>query len=171
MSSHTRDDTSSGDARPKRIIYDIQSRALAAVADYFDERLRGTITEQTRRELATTALLYREALWKHRDEKALTTPWEERPIHWIDQYVNETVTVETKSNRRNGNKTTVERPALLTVDPQRFVDTIHELEDIAEELGFSADVNEAAAQEANADYSELGGGDGEFTTASDANLL
>lgn len=134
----------SGDRRPKQIIYDHEMAALSAVREYRRFKLRpDPVPDHVVRELAERALGYREVLHKYREEDALDPPWEERQVHWIEQEQNESVTVEVPSARRNGNTRTVQKPAILAVDPEKLVDVVRRLEDIADELGFTATTTES----------------------------
>jgi hypothetical protein len=135
-----RSDDDAGDRRPKRVVYEHEIAALTAIHDYRDAKLNGGVPDRIVRELAQRALDFREVLHKYRNEDALDPAWDERPIHWIDDYQNETRLVEKPSSRRNSNTKTVEQPAILSVDPEALVDVIRELEDIADQLGFSAPV-------------------------------
>lgn len=134
----------SDDRQPKRVVYEHELAALAAIKEYrqwkFSDRpVPDTITRQ----LAEEALAFREVLHKYRTKDALDPEWGDRDIHWIDDYQNRTVLVEEPSPRRNSNTVTEERPAILTVDPERLIDVIRNLDDIADELGFSATIEES----------------------------
>jgi len=140
MSDHDDD----GDRRPKQIIYDHEMAALSAVREYRRLKLGPwPVTDEVVRDLAERALGYREVLHKYREEDALDPAWEERDIHWIEQKQNEVVTVEEPSPRRNGNSRSVQKPAILAVDPEELVKVIRRLEDIADELGFTATTSQS----------------------------
>lgn len=132
-------DDDSTDGRPKQIVYDHEMAALSAVQEYRRQKLGPVpVTEAVRRELAERALAYREVLHKYREKDALDPAWDERDIHWIETKQNQLINVEQPSPRRNSNTETVEKPAILAVDPERIVGVIRELEDVADELGFTA---------------------------------
>lgn len=133
-----------GDRRPKQIIYDHEMAALSAVREYRRFKLSPmAVPDDVVRELAERALGYREVLHKYREEDALDPPWGERDIHWIEQKQNEVVTVAEPSPRRNGNSRSVQKPAIVAVDPERLVKVIRRLEDIADELGFTATTSQS----------------------------
>jgi len=140
----SRNDADRDDRQPKRVVYEHELAALAAIKEY--RRLKFSeqpVPDAMQRQLAEEALAFREVLHKYRREGALDPEWGERDIHWIDDYQNRTVFVEEPSARRNDNSKTRERPAILAVDPEQLVDVIRELEDIADELGFSATIEES----------------------------
>lgn len=136
-------DNESDDQRPKRVVYEHEIAALSAIHDYRAAKLNGQVTDRHVRELAQRALDYREVLHKYRSKDALDPEWDERPIHWIEEYQNRTVQVEQSSGRLNNNTTLAEKPAILSIDPERLVYVIRELEDISDELGFSATISES----------------------------
>lgn len=126
-----------------RLIHHYRERAAAAVQRYDEAIVRGTVPQSVRRDLATAALDYFHILHEHRDEEALEEPWDERGIEFLEELQGETVTVEQSLPRANGATTYVERPAILAVDPRRLTRAILELNDIAKELGLSAEVRES----------------------------
>lgn len=143
----SKDETQS-DAAPRRLIYNVRERAIAAVDAYEDEKLgnSGAVSEQTRKSLVVAALSYRRCLNHHRGEKALDTPWEKRNIHWIEEMAGEYVEAPASSNTANGNGSSGVKPALLEVDPERIKDVILELNEVAKELGFAASIAQKTAQ-------------------------
>jgi hypothetical protein len=138
----------SNDTVPKQIVYDHEMAALAAVRDYRRKKLGpNPVPDFIQQELAERALSYREVLRKYRKNGSLDPAWEERDIHWIEGEQNRTVPVEVPSSRRNSNSRTEYKPAILTVDPERIVGVIRELEDISDELGFTANTKQRTPED------------------------
>jgi len=123
-----------------RLIHHYRERATAAVQRYNEAIVTGGVPADVKQDLATAALDYYNVLYEYREEEALDEEWDERGISWLEELANETVTVEQSLPRSNGATTTTERPAILSVDAHRLKELILELNDVAKELGFSAEV-------------------------------
>jgi hypothetical protein len=129
-----------------RLIHHYRERATAAIQRYNEALVKGSVSEEHRRDLAAAALDYYSVLHEHRDEEALDPHWDERDIAWLEDLAGETVEMEQSLPRSNGATTSVERPAILAVDASRLRDLILELNDVAKELGFSARVEESTTR-------------------------
>lgn len=127
-----------------RLIHHYRERAAAAIERYNNARVRGHVPETVQIDLASAALDYYHILYEHRDEEALDEPWEERGIDWLEEFAGTTVTVEESLPRANGATREVQKPAIQTVEPGRLKQVILELNDVANELGLSAEVKESA---------------------------
>lgn len=123
-----------------RLIHFYREQAMAAVQRYNSAVVNDQVAERIQRDLAEAALNYYYVLHEHRDEDALEEDWDERGIAWIEDAQTQTVTIEESLPRSNAASTVVEKPALLSVDAIRLKQVILELNDVAKELGLSADV-------------------------------
>ena len=141
MAMSKRDDGNAADSTPKQVVYDAEMAALAAIREYRQWKLsEAPVGDEVRRQLAEAALSFKEVLHKYRSKGALDPSWEDRNIHWIEEKQNQQVAVKSPTARRNGNAETKRKPAILAVDPEAIVSVIRELEDIADQLGFTAGV-------------------------------
>lgn len=126
-----------------RLIHHYREQATAAVQRYNEARVRGDVDERVQLDLATAALNYYNVLHEHRDEAALSEPWGERGIQWLEQAAQQSVVVEESLPRSNGATAASTKPKLLAVDPEAIKQTILELNDIAKELGLSIRIEES----------------------------
>lgn len=126
-----------------RLIHHYRERAHAAIQRYNEATVNGGVSGDVRHDLAAAALDYYNALYEFRDEDALEDPWDERGIDWLEDAGEQTVEMESSLSRANGATTIEEVPLLQAVDPARLVQTMRELNDVANELGFSARIEES----------------------------
>lgn len=138
----SQDDSGESRSPAFRLIHHYREQAMGAVHRYnqrkVTERAVGTTIQQ---DLATAALNYYYALYEFRDAGALQEEWDDRGVAWLEEAEGQTVTVEESVPRANGATKTVEKPLLRTVSPQKLKRAILELNDIANELGFSAEAS------------------------------
>lgn len=123
-----------------RLVHHFREQAMAAVGDYDEALTHGGVPEAVQRDLAKAALDYYNALHEHREEDALDEPWDERGITWLEEAEGATVEVKQQLPRSNGATTTRRKPMLMAVDPERLRNTIRELNEVANELGFGPEI-------------------------------
>lgn len=144
-------DNDDGDHQPKRLIYHTRERVQAALNKYYRELASsGGCSNQTKVELASAALQYHSVLNEHRDENTLSPKWEKRGVDWLETAITDTVTVNKTVDRLGGGTTTEQVPRIHTVSTQKIISTIHELNSIAKELGFSAQTRNRRADPSEA---------------------
>lgn len=106
------------------------------------ERVFGGVTDETHRELATVALQYRDVLAEFADEAAVRDRWEESGVDRLEDLVDETRTQHVEAPGRTSNTETVEKPAVLTVEPRAIYQATKELDTLAKQLGFTAETRD-----------------------------
>lgn len=130
------------DQRPRRIIYDIREQVQAARNEVYSELVgRGAVSLDSRRQLATATVQYWDVLREYRDERE--DEWEEAGVDQLATAIGSTVAVETAAPGDTTATQTEERPALLSVDAQQILQISKRLDELANDLGFSASVSEA----------------------------
>jgi len=132
-------DEEPGEAGFRRSIRKVRERAFTATMQVRDEQVRyGQVSESTRRELASAALALRDRLINFRGDAIDEEEWAEKDVDWLDHAATRTVSVPESNPRPNRNTKRSSRPALLFVDPERVIQTIRSLDNIARDLGFEA---------------------------------
>jgi len=135
MSSNSYDERD--DQRPKRVVYDARETVQAARNEVWGELVgRGQVSLHARRQLATAAVQYWDVLKEYGEDRS--TEWEESGVDQIGALVGETVEVPEPAPGDTNANDTVQRPALLSVDPEQLIDVTKELDTLAKELGFAA---------------------------------
>lgn len=135
MSSNSYDETD--DQRPKRVVYDARETVQAARNEVWGELVgHGSVSPHARRQLATAAVQYWDVLKEYGDERE--DGWEEAGVDQLGELVGQTVEVAEPADGDTSATETVERPALLSVDPQQLIDITKRLDELAKELGFAA---------------------------------
>jgi hypothetical protein len=131
-------DDDEGDAQPKTLIYDVRRHVQEVRSQFYEEQIGGSVSLQTRRQLAAAAVTYYDVLWEHRDEGAVGSRWDDAGVDWIRNALGATRTVQVATPGDTANTRTEERPALQAIDPTRVVDVTKRLDEIAKALGFTA---------------------------------
>lgn len=111
--------------------------ADAAVAKYLNESNSGNVSFDVKKDLATAAQGLYYALYEYRNDEALTESWEDRDIDWVVEIANSKIEGEESRGRSNGATRKTEIPAIAALDSQELFEAILEMNDIANELGFS----------------------------------
>jgi hypothetical protein len=125
------------DQRPKQVVYDARESVQAARNEVWGELVgRGSVSLHARRQLATAAVQYWDVLKEYGEDR--TTEWEESGVDEIGELVGKTVQVPEPAPGDTSATDMVERPALLSVDPQRLIGVTKRLDTLAKELGFAA---------------------------------
>lgn len=123
----------------RRSIRKVRERAFMAQLRVREQQVaHGFVSEDARRELAGATLALRDRLLTFREDSALTQDWSDYGVDWVETLAGETVRRPEPTPRSNGNHQTVERPALLYVEPERLMATVRQLDQIARDLGFEA---------------------------------
>jgi len=144
MSSN--DQQESGFSPAYRLIHHYREHATAALDRYHSALVNDRMNEQIRLDLATAALNYYKVLHEFRDDDALDEEWYDRGIAWIEDAAGKQIVVEKSLPRANGATTTTTQPALASTPAEDLEQLILELNDVARELGFSAETTKSTTQ-------------------------
>lgn len=133
------DEPNRGDSQARKVIHQARVEVHLARGEYNSAVMRNpNPSPDVVLNLAQAAEQYRGTLREYRDENVLSPPWDERNLDWIADYIGETVSVEVKAPGMTSNTKTEQRPAILTVNPERIKRLTHRLDDVRKELGFAA---------------------------------
>jgi len=128
-------------SRPLQLIHDVRRRVQAARSRYWAESVDCDVTEPTHRDLAVVAMQYHDTLVEYRDEPAIQdADWPD--ISPIQDAMGETIVQRTECQVANEPSQIEEIPAIQTVPTDDIVDITEQLDDIANQLGFAADVEQ-----------------------------
>lgn len=130
------EDSTGGPAR--RIIFRTRENVQAVRNQYHRERVNGSVSDETHRELASAALMYRDVLAEHSSEGVVADKWEDSGVDGLEALVGQTATVEVKGSGRTSNTRQETRPAVLTVPHTQIYQATKALDTLAKELGFAA---------------------------------
>jgi hypothetical protein len=153
-SSHSDDGALSQPAG--RIIYQTRQRVQEVRNQYHRERVFGSVSAETHRELATVALQYRDVLAEHAEEQVVREAWRESGVDRLEELVGETRPVEVAGAGDTRNTETVQRPAVLAVSHADIYQATKDLDRLAKELGFAASTRDKTPEE-EATMSDLRG--------------
>jgi hypothetical protein len=152
----SRADDEAASTPAKRVIFRTRERVQEVRNHYHRERVNGGVSEETHRELATVALMYRDVLAEHADEAVVRDKWEESGVDSLEALVGETRTVDEPAPGRTSNTRRVSKPAVLTVPHGDIYRATKKLDSLAKGLGFSASTREKTPEE-EATMSDLRG--------------
>jgi hypothetical protein len=136
----SRDDTSPEESGYRRDIRDAWKTALIDMASLEEDP---DPTGEMKRRVAVALNTFRKTLRPHRDEDALDTPWEERGVDVVEQWVHGEVTVQRELNRRGHAVETATVPKAYEVSVYQLDAAFEELQAIAKELGNAAPAPES----------------------------
>lgn len=125
----------------ERVVYEAREHLQAVRNQYWRERVSGTASPETKRELAVAAIQLYDVLWEHHDEDVIQGEWEASGVDELREKLNEEIQVATETSGRSGGVQYETRPAILGVDGDRLVAVSKSLEKLAKGLGFSANVS------------------------------
>ena len=135
---------------PTRMIGEKRRRVQRLRDLYYNRTIEQDVSGELVKELASVSLEYWSILREFRDLPAVDE--EDLPdMAPIQSRLGQTVQVITESKRRGGGQTTQEVPAVQELDPQYLIEVTHELDDLAQLLGFGA---EASADDVTDEISE-----------------
>lgn len=133
-------DDDSDDVRPKQVVYDARERVIAARAELHAQREgRGGVPGNVRRELVVATVQYWDILQEFRNQRADDWPEE---VDWLEDYIGRSKRVLSKQPGRGGGLAYSERPALMTVPPDRIRAVSRKLDEFANSLGFAAPIRD-----------------------------
>lgn len=98
---------------------------------------------EMKRQVAVALNTFRKTLRPYRGEEALETPWNERGVDVIEQWVHGEVTAERDLNRRGNMTEAVTVPKAYDVSVYQLDAAFEELQAIAKELGNAAPAPES----------------------------
>jgi len=131
--------TGDDEKKTDKLLESYREQASIAVTEMAHQRPNPS--GEAKREAASRLDDFRRQLLKHRNEKALIKPWDGRGVDVIPKWLSATTTVERELNRR-GNPTDSDTvPIVYKVGFQKILRAHRELEDIYDELGFSAAID------------------------------
>jgi hypothetical protein len=127
----------SEDPQPKRLIYEKKAQLQQIRDRFWEEGVEGRFNPRTKRYIATVALQFWDVLYEYRDESVLSegdfpdiSPVRERIGRMTEQ--------TTRSNRRTGELTVTQVPAIDELDDWYLIELTEQLDDLAKKLGFAA---------------------------------
>lgn len=127
------------DYQPRQLVFDVRERVHETRAAVRQDMLQGGVSATTQQEFASTLLVYYDVLKEHRGEAILDPGWGERGVDWLDDASRQTVTrTQSKPGLLHGTET-VRESLLSRCDIDRLMDTADALDQIAKELGFTAE--------------------------------
>lgn len=147
MSSSDQPTGDVADHRPLNLVFDAREAMHEARVQLRTELMDGSVSHETRRQFTGVLLAYYDVLKEHRGEAILDPSWAERDIDWIDRWSTETVT---RKREKPGTMYGTEEVAvsrLQAVSPRRLLDAANALDDIAKDLGFTADTPDHTPQD------------------------
>ena len=122
---------------PTRMIGEKRRRVQRLRDLYYKRTIDQEVSGELVKELASVSLEYWSILREFRDLPAVDE--EDLPdMGPIQSRLGETVQIVTESKRRGAGQTTEEVPAVQELNPQYLVEVTHELDDLAQLLGFGA---------------------------------
>lgn len=122
-----------------KLIRHAREQMQMARGDYYREKLNGSVSLHTRRELARAAVQYYDVLWEYRvRDQQIKQAWEQSNVDLIQQLSDETAQVATDTPGDSPGSATAERNALVACDPDMVVELTKELDSLANEMGFAA---------------------------------
>lgn len=122
---------------PTRDIYELRRRVRQVRSQYYREMNQvGACSAKTRTDIQTIVLEYWDALHEYAED--IEETWEEHNLDSVPQLAREMVDASTSTPGYGSSSTTVRKPAISQMDPQRLVEITHKFDDVAHELGFAA---------------------------------
>jgi len=119
-----------------RLIFDAQERVEESRTLFYEEQARGSISDKTRSHLQSAVLRYYCVLRRYRDEDSLSEEWHQRDFSVLEDLIDQTEEVRVEKAGRGKSTVTKRRP--LRLEPRRAVRLSLSLDDVAHELGFTA---------------------------------
>lgn len=137
MAADNTEETS--DAGFLRLIRHAREQMQMARGDYYREKLNGSVSLQTRQQLASAAMQYYDVLWEYRvRDQQIKQSWEESNVDLIQQLNDDTTSVKVETPGDSPGNDTAERNALVACDPNLVIQLTKELDALANEMGFAA---------------------------------
>lgn len=132
-----------GETASRRLIREAKEEAWHARRKLWSELPQPSA--RAKQELAIALAGYYDLLVDYRGEQALDTPWDERDVNvdMINQLLSQTTMATETLNRRGSPRKERTVQLVKQVDSRLLVDIAKELDAIAKELGFAADVAES----------------------------
>lgn len=137
-----------------RLIFTTRERMQMIRNRFHAERVRGGVTDETHRDLATAALQYRDVLSEHAEESVVREQWEQSGVDGLERLVGETQQIGVEAPGRTSNTQTVTQPAVLAVPAEEIYLATKALDSLAKELGFAAATRERTPED-NGDEQDL----------------
>jgi hypothetical protein len=138
----------------QRIIFATRQRVQEVRNQYHRERVAGSVSEATHRELATVALQYRDVLAEHADERIVKDHWEESAVDELERLVGERRYVDVEAPGDTSNTRRVAQPAVLAVSHGAIYQATKRLDYLAKRLGFAASARQKTPRD-EGDLSDL----------------
>jgi hypothetical protein len=114
----------------------------------------GSVSWEVRELLARRAVQYYDILWEYKtDRQSVEQAWDESDIEMIQQLAHDARTVDVAAPGDTSNTQQVQKPALAALDPSKLVELTKQLDQIANDLGFSAGVK------SEREFGQIGGDD------------
>lgn len=137
-----------GDSRPRQLVHAARERMQQARNQVWSDRTDGSVSRETRRQFIVSLLAYRDVLADYRDDSALKHQdgWEGYDVDWPLDYLQQYVTVSNPSKDPRGGRDTTREPAILHVPIDDLIDVSKKLDEIAVDLGFSAETKRSRDQ-------------------------
>jgi len=130
-------------SHPLQLIYDVRRRVQAARSRYWAESVDSDVSETTHRALAVVAMQYHDALVEYRNE--LAQPEDDWPdISPIHDAMGKTIERRVQTDVANEPSHIERVPAVQTIPTDVIVQITEQLDDVANQLGFAADVDQPA---------------------------
>lgn len=141
------DERDSASQPARRIIFRTRENVQAVRNQYHRERVNGSVSNETHRELAAAALMYRDVLAEHSSERVVADKWEDSGVDGLEALVGQMATIEVKGYGRTSNTRQETRPAVLTVPHTQIYQATKALDRLSKELGFAASAKEKTPSE------------------------
>lgn len=140
MMSKANDD---GYSPSNRMIMEAREHLQAVRNQFWRERIRGQPSPEIRRELAVAGLQLFDVLWEHREEEVVKHDWQESNVGDFISLLNETVEMQQPTPGDSQNSRTESMPALMALSADRLLQMTKDLDQLAKELGFSAEISQS----------------------------
>jgi ATP-dependent protease HslVU (ClpYQ) ATPase subunit len=129
-------------SRLGRLVSQARVQIQQARSQYWEQGSSGRVSESVMRDLRSSLLQYYDVLREHRGEKAIEEQWESKEFDNLPDMIFSEVSVRAQSAGHGSASRSKTVPYIQTLSAQDLVEISYDLDDVANELGFSASVDE-----------------------------
>lgn len=125
-----------------QIIYEAQITLHEVRKELHQSNLENTISTQTKKRLAAAVINYYEALRPLKNKPKIKDKWKQSNLGLLREYSQEKTQIEIEGPGHGPSKQTKTIPKILEIDTETLLNLSYTLDEIADRLGLSAEVDE-----------------------------
>ena len=129
-------------SRMGRLVSQARVQIQQARSQYWEQGSSGRVSESVMRDLRSALLQYYDVLREHRGEKAIEDQWQDKEFDNLPEMIFSEVRVNAESAGHGSSSKSKTVPFIQTLSAQELIEISYDLDEVANELGFSATVDE-----------------------------